>query len=68
MRSRDNFTRKLIHLVVDNSISGIREAGELSEKSICCSLPEIIVCDNSFAPQCPKLHAASKNSILEVKG
>jgi len=42
----DDFTRELIHQVVDTSISGIRVARELSEISVHRRLPELIVCDN----------------------
>jgi len=46
MRSRDNFTRKLIHRVADTSISGIRVAGERTDIAKYHNLPEFIVCGN----------------------
>ncbi len=42
----DDFTRELIHQVVDTSISGIRVARELTDIAKYRSLPEFIVCDN----------------------
>ena len=42
----DDFTREVIHQVVDTSISGTRVARELSELAIRRGLPEFIVCDN----------------------
>ena len=42
----DDFTRVLIHQVVDTSISGIRVARELTDIAKYRSLPEFIVCDN----------------------
>ena len=42
----DDFTRELIHQVVDTSISGIRIARELTDIAKYRSLPEFIVCDN----------------------
>ena len=42
----DDFTRELIHQVVDTSISGIRVAKEPTDIAKYRSLPEFIVCDN----------------------
>ena len=44
----DDFTRELIHQVVDTSISGIRVARELTDIAKYRSLPEFIVCDNGL--------------------
>jgi len=40
----DDFTRELIHQVVDTSISGIRVAKEPTDIAKYRSLPEFIVC------------------------
>jgi len=66
MRSRDNFTRKLIHRVADTSITGIRVAGERTDIAKYHNLPEFIVCDNGPEFRSSVIFKWSQDNKLEL--
>ena len=62
----DDFTRELIHQVVDTSISGIRVARELTDIAKYLSLPEFIVCDKGPEFQSSVMFKCSQDNKVEL--
>ncbi len=62
----DDFTRELIHQVVDTSISGIRVARELTDIAKYLSLPEFIVCDNGLEFRSSVMFKWSQDNEVEL--
>jgi len=62
----DDFTRELIHQVVDTSISGIRVARELTDIAKYRSLPEFIVCDNGLEFRSSVMFKWSQDNKVEL--
>jgi putative transposase len=63
----DDFTRELVHQVVDTSISGHRVARELSEIGKYRILPQFIVCDNGPEFRSSIMFKWSQDSRIELR-